>query len=107
MKTIYKHIGQKIRTARKEKEMTLEDLAFEIGMDWSFLARIETGKAVASIETLSKICSSLNIEMSYLFDNKDLIKDELVDKDLHKLIKNLPLKEKQKILKILKIIIKE
>lgn len=107
MKDLYKHIGQKIRTARKAKEMTLEDLAFEIGMDWSFLARIETGKAIASIETLSKICSALNIEMSYLFDNKDIIKDELVDKDLHKLIKNLPLKEKQKILKILKIMIKE
>jgi len=107
MKDLYKYIGQKIRTTRKAKEMTLEDLAFEIGMDWSFLARIETGKAVASIETLSKICSALNIEMSYLFDTKTLIKDELVDKDLHKLIKKLPLKEKQKILKVLKIMIKE
>lgn len=106
MKDLYKHIGQKIRIARKSKEMTLEDLAFEINMDWSFLARIETGKAVASIETLYKICSALNIELSYLFDNKDLIKDEVVDKDLHKLIKNLPLKEKQKILKALKILIK-
>ena len=44
--------------------------------------------------------------MSYLFDNKDLIKEEIIDKDLHKLIKDLPLKEKQKILKALKILIK-
>ncbi len=107
MKDLYKHIGQKIRKARKMKELTLEDLSFEINMDWSFLARIETGKAVASIETLYKIWSALNIEMSYLFDNKDLMINEIVNKDLNKLIQKLPLKEKQKILKILKIIIQE
>ncbi len=107
MKDLYKHIGQKIRKARKMKELTLEDLSFEINMDWSFLARIETGKAIASIETLYKICSALNIEMSYLFDNKDLMINEIVNKDLNKLIQKLPLKEKQKILKILKIIIQE
>ena len=107
MKDLYKHIGQKIRKARKMKELTLEDLSFEINMDWSFLARIETGKAVASTETLYKIWSALNIEMSYLFDNKDLMINEIVNKDLNKLIQKLPLKEKQKILKILKIIIQE
>ena len=49
MQDVYVNIGKKIRFIRKSKKMTLEELAFKIDMDWSFISRIETGKTVASL----------------------------------------------------------
>ncbi len=106
MNNLYKSIGQKIRKIRKMKEMTLEDLSFETNIDWSFLARIETGKAVPSLATLYKISVSLNISMNQLFSNKDdLKKEDLLDKDIYSILIKLSTKDKQRIFEIIKLIL--
>jgi len=104
---VYTNIGQKIRTVRKSKKMTLEDLAFKIDMDWSFLARIETGKAVASLETLYKIADALNIKFVQLFENIDVTKYEIINNEFVDLLKGLSVSEQQRVLRILKLILKK
>ena len=101
---IYSNIGKRIRKARKSKRMTLEDLAFKINMDYSFIARIETGKAAASLETLYKISKGLEIKFYQLFNNIDPKKETFIEKEFITAIRNLSFEEKEKILAITKIV---
>ncbi len=102
---IYTNIGKRIRNIRKSKKMTLEDLAFEIDMDYSFIARIETGKATASLETLYKISKGLNIKFYQLFNEIDPKKKTVVEKEFSSLTKKLSFEEKEKMLSIIKLVL--
>ncbi len=105
MQQIYTNIGKRIRNIRKSKKMTLEDLAFEIDMDYSFIARIETGKATASLETLYKISKGLKIKFYQLFNEIDPKKKTVVEKEFSNLTKKLSFEEKEKMLSIIKLVL--
>ena len=105
MQQIYINIGKRIRNIRKSKKMTLEDLAFEIGMDYSFIARIETGKATASLETLYKISKGLKIKFYQLFGEINPKQETFVEKEFSNLTKKLSFEEKEKILSIMNIVL--
>ena len=107
LKRLYLNIGKKIRNYRKDKKLTLEDLADKINMDWSFISRIETGKAVASIETLFKISQALNIKLELLFKDVDTSTEEILDREFSDKIKDLSKKEKDKFISILKSILEK
>ncbi len=107
MQLIYENIGKKIRFIRKEKKMTLEDLAFKINMDWSFLARIETGKTIASLETLYKISKALGISFDLLFKDVDNTKEKMINKEFSKILNKISQKDKDKIISIIKIILEK
>lgn len=57
-------IGNSIRSARKAKGMTLEQLAHEVGTDAGNLSRFERGLQGASHDVLEKLMVVLNIELS-------------------------------------------
>ncbi|MCL2484946.1 MAG: helix-turn-helix domain-containing protein [Endomicrobia bacterium] len=104
MKNIYKSIGQKIRTARKAQDMTLEDLSNEADIDWSFLARIETGKAVPSLQTLYTISKILGISLSQLFEAQNISAKTQDTQRLQNLFDKLSDKNKKKVFQIIKLI---
>ena len=107
MQQIYINIGKRIRNIRKSKKMTLEELAFEIDMDYSFIARIETGKATASLETLYKISKGLKIKFYQLFNEINPKKETYVDKEFLALTKKLSFEEKEKMLSIMNIVLEK
>lgn len=90
MENLYKSIGKRIRETRLKTGMTIEQLATEVEMDWSFIGSIERGKGIPSIETLSKIADVLKVPLSYLFEiNKPIIKEHNAKINrLLKLLKN-------------------
>lgn len=51
----YTIIGERIKNARKEKNMTQEKLAEQIGVSIAFLSRIERGNSQVNIKRLSQI----------------------------------------------------
>lgn len=60
-------IGEKIKTARKKKGMTQEDLGKLVGVQKSAIAKYESGRVVnIKRSTLQKIASALNIRPSEL-----------------------------------------
>ena len=60
-------IGEKIKTARKKKRMTQEDLGKLVGVQKSAIAKYESGRVVnIKRSTLQKIASALNIRPSEL-----------------------------------------
>jgi transcriptional regulator with XRE-family HTH domain len=107
MQQIYINIGKRIRNIRKSKKMTLEELAFEIDMDYSFIARIETGKATASLETLYKISKGLKIKFYQLFNEINPKKETYVEKEFLALTTKLSFEEKEKMLSIMNIVLEK
>ena len=107
MQKIYKNLGQRIRSIRKKKGLTLEELCFEINMDYSFLARIETGNAVASLESLYRIAKGLGVNFLQLFNDTEIKEENLIDNEITNITKKLSAKEKKRILSIVKLSLKK
>ena len=63
-------IGEEIRRRRKEKELTLAQLASKAGMAQSAVSQIETGKRTPSSESVIKLANALDIEVGDLYPKK-------------------------------------
>lgn len=62
----YENIGKRIKEKRIAKGITQESLAEQLGIDSSFLSRIENGHNKASLESYIKICEILDTTLDYL-----------------------------------------
>lgn len=65
--TIQEAYGATIRELRKEKKLSQEKLAFESGLDRSFLSLVESGRKLPSLVTIFQIAHGLNILPSRIF----------------------------------------
>lgn len=61
-------LGAKIRMLRKERGLTLKQLANKTGLSVSLISQIELGKSAASVSTLRKLAAALGVSMSSLFE---------------------------------------
>ena len=64
---LHRAIGRTIRDARKTQDLTLKQLARRTGLSVSLLSQIERAESSASISSLYKIASALQIKMGDLF----------------------------------------
>jgi two-component system, OmpR family, response regulator len=60
-------IGETIRRLRKEKDLTLKQMAHRTGLSVSLLSQIERAESSASIPSLYKIATALGTRVSELF----------------------------------------
>lgn len=60
-------IGDKIRSIRKEKNMTISSLADEIGVTSGYISQIERDLIDPSLSVLRRICKALQTPLSVLF----------------------------------------
>jgi transcriptional regulator with XRE-family HTH domain len=67
-------IGSRIRQYRKKVGLTQEELAFNSGINLSFLGDIERGIKKPSIETLEKLLKVLSVTFQEFFDFETAIK---------------------------------
>jgi transcriptional regulator with XRE-family HTH domain len=63
-------IGLKIRKERKNRDLTLKELAEKVGISTMTLQRIETGKTSPSVSVLAQISSHLRQSMDYFIQEK-------------------------------------
>jgi two-component system OmpR family response regulator len=66
---LHKVIGDTIRTYRKEKTLTLKQMARRTGLSVSLLSQIERAETSASISSLYKISVGLGVKVRDLFGN--------------------------------------
>ena len=59
-------VGSKVRAFRKMKKMTIQDLAFEVGIEYTQLSRIERGGISTSLYQLYIISKALEIDLVLL-----------------------------------------
>lgn len=65
---LHKQFGQRIQELRKERGMTQEDLAGEVGVDRSYMGFLERGEKNATLDKIGKISKALHIKLKELFD---------------------------------------
>ncbi len=66
-----KNLGQRIRSLRKERKLTLVEISELTGIAQATLSRIETGTMVGTIESHEKIAKTLGIGLSELYTGVD------------------------------------
>ena len=64
---LHKVIGESIRGLRKEKELTLKQMARRTGLSVSLLSQIERAESSASLSSLYKIATGLDVRVQSLF----------------------------------------
>lgn len=69
-------IGETLRRLRKERGKTLEGLGAEAGLGRGQLSRIENSRQEATLSTLAKVLSSLNVSRREFFRRYELVETE-------------------------------
>lgn len=64
------NIGEKIRSLRKKKDLTLNELAALSGLSAPFLSQIENARVNVNINTLTEICNALDVSIVSLFNEE-------------------------------------
>jgi transcriptional regulator with XRE-family HTH domain len=65
---ISKNFGKRLKTVRKQKQLSQEQVAFEADIEISQISRIERGIINTSIVQVYNICKVLGVTLSDLFD---------------------------------------
>lgn len=63
-----KKIGVAIRHYRSNKNLSQEKLAFDIGVDRTYISALELGNKIASVYCLYKLSVALEVNLKDLFD---------------------------------------
>jgi transcriptional regulator with XRE-family HTH domain len=67
-------LGEQIKILRREKKLTLQDLAERTGLSKPLLSQVENGLVLPPLITLALISSGLNVDLSFWFFYDDLKK---------------------------------
>lgn len=83
---IKKRVGKKIRSLRKLRGFTQEELGEKAGISYKFIGQIERAEVNPSLSSLIKIAKALNVNVKELFPGEGEIYPQFSSQDL-KLIK--------------------
>lgn len=61
-----KRLGNTIRAIRQMRGLTQEQLAERVGLDKSYLGRLENGRRTTTLETIKRIADALNVNYAVL-----------------------------------------
>ncbi|KAB2328315.1 helix-turn-helix domain-containing protein [Cytobacillus depressus] len=64
-------IGVKIKSLRKERKLTLKQIADQTNLSISFISQVERAKSSITLESLKKISEALGVNPSYFFSESD------------------------------------
>ena len=58
-----RYISTRIKELRKERRLTVQELAYRCDMERSNLSRIEAGRTNLTVRTMCVICNALNVNL--------------------------------------------
>ncbi|NTU46168.1 helix-turn-helix transcriptional regulator [Candidatus Roizmanbacteria bacterium] len=67
---VYRKLGEAIASYRHFRNLSQEQLAFVVGIDRTYLARIEVGRANPSLKVLHKVALELEVPLNKLLELK-------------------------------------
>jgi transcriptional regulator with XRE-family HTH domain len=67
VRSIESALGYQVRALRRERELSVQDLAFAAGISIGMLSKIENGQASASLSTVAALAAALNAPVTSLF----------------------------------------
>ena len=107
MPDIYALLGSRVKTERKARHLTQQELADAADMDTAHLSRIESGKTIPSINTVKKLADSFGLPIAKLF--ADVPPRKIPDYGwagkMGIMVKGLSPKQRFKVIRVLKSIV--
>ena len=100
-------IGQRLKEARKKKNLTQDKLSEKMGVSIAYLSKVETGKVHINLERLSQICSILNITEGEILNGVSNNSNSYLHYEFNELLKKSSPKNLKIAYKILKSILEE
>ena len=103
MSDISKILGKRIRNYRTAMRLSQEKLAELSGCHHTYIGQIERGEKNATIESIQKIASALNISLSKLFEKLDAKKESVrnIPLECYELLSEKNAKEQEQIFRII------
>lgn len=100
MSELTAYIGNKLNSIRNQQSLSLEEVSFLASVNTAHLSQIERGIGNPTIETLYKICQSLNYSLKDLFSDapetaKQFPKTEVTGKILIQIAQFSPAQQKE------------
>ena len=93
-------VGKRIRALRKNRGISLQQMANDTGMSYSYLSGLENGKHSVSITNLQRVANFFNVDMVYflqpggpvprLIRKEDLLQDNSGVEDIYYRVKTPP-----------------
>lgn len=99
-------IGNRIRTLRKENDMTSVDLAQRIQISQPYLSKLEQGKQSISVDILINICNVFEITLEQFFSEEASFTDMISLNKVMKVAGDLNNEELEALHKFLEVITK-
>lgn len=91
-------IGKRVRRARKEVSLSIEDMADRMNLSYEAYRRIETGKVLVTTDNLILIATILGITTDYILKGT---KEEICDEEIARIINLLSDDERVRAKKVL------
>lgn len=98
-------IGQRLRKARIDKDMTQENLAEKLDISVAFLSRVERGLSHVNLKRLSQICAILDVSEGYILNGTASTSEQYLISEFNELLSNCPAEKQKLIYEIAKTII--
>ena len=100
----YNIIGERLKKARLDKNLTQEQLAEQIDVSIAFLSRVERGSSHINLKRLTQICNLLDVSEGYILSGTSSDSENYLSKEFSDLLKSCPAHKQRLIYKIAKII---
>lgn len=100
----YKELGLRIKQIRQEQGLTQERLAELVGCNTSHISNIENSHTKVSLNVLLAIANTLDTSIDYLLANQYKNASSAVDKEILRQLSSFDTTQKEKILKIIRIL---
>lgn len=82
----YNIMGERIKKARLEKQLTQENIAEKLDVSVAFLSRIERGSSHINLKRLQQLCSILDVSEGYLLSGTSEDSKNYLNKDFQELL---------------------
>ena len=100
-------LGKRIGTARKDRGLTAQQLAEQLGTNAAYLRQIECGVKTPSVGLLVRICNALQVSPDYLLQSL-LVENEVSEmRVLDRLWHNTPPSKQKMICTMLQALLEE
>lgn len=102
MADLIHRLGERIRSLRKDRNLSQEQLGEQAGLHTNYIGQVERGEKNVTVESLEKIAAGLGVSLEQLFHHIDPIKqmDELGQ--IHELLHARSKQDKAMVLKMIK-----
>ena len=63
-------VGARVRSLRRERGLTIEQLAAATGLTKGFISQLERDRTAPSLSSISRICDALGVRLSHIFEGE-------------------------------------